>query len=122
MAFHCLAESKDLRLLVPPHRTYSLTLQLSVLSGTPYESSPATLLDDVQGFLGQKTLGHSRCISQTTPWAYPAGIYTLKAMNCFVRIIDVFPTKVFAFARGVFGCVSELERAAVGTLENRTIN
>ena len=50
----------------PPHRTYSLTLQLPKLSGPPFESSPATLLDDVQGLLGQKTLGRSRCISQTT--------------------------------------------------------
>ena len=66
MALHCLTDSTDLRLFVPPHRTYSLTLQLPVLSGPPFESSPATLLDGVQGLLGQKTLGRSRCISQTT--------------------------------------------------------
>ena len=47
------------------HRTYSLTLQLTLLSGLPFESSPATLLDDAQGLLGQKALGRSRCISQT---------------------------------------------------------
>ena len=33
----------DLRLVIPPHRTYRLTLQLPVLSGLPFESSHATL-------------------------------------------------------------------------------
>ena len=65
MALHCLADSTDLRLFVLSHRTYTLTLELPVLSRPPFESSRATLLDDVQGLLGQKTLGRSRCISQT---------------------------------------------------------
>ena len=50
MAFHCLAYATDLRLPVPPHSTYSLTLQLSVLSGLPFVFSP-DLLDGVQGLL-----------------------------------------------------------------------
>ena len=54
MALHWLADSTDLRFLVPFNRTYSLTLELPVLSGPPFESSPATLLDVVRGFLGQK--------------------------------------------------------------------
>ena len=45
---------------------YSLTLQLPVLFGLSFESSPATLFDDVQGLIGQTPLGRPRCISQTT--------------------------------------------------------
>ena len=42
-------------LFVSPHRTYSLTVQLPVHSCLPFESSPVTLLDDVEGLLGQKS-------------------------------------------------------------------
>ena len=43
MALHCLADSTDLRLFVPPHRSYSLTLQLPILSG------PFSCLRDTSG-------------------------------------------------------------------------
>ena len=36
------------------------------MSDVPFEASPATLHDDVRRLLGQKSLGRSRCISQTT--------------------------------------------------------
>ena len=66
MTLYCLADSTDVRLFVPSHRTSSLTLQLQVLFALPFEPFPATLLDDVQGLFGQKTLGRrSSCISQT---------------------------------------------------------
>ena len=54
-----------MRLLVPPHHTYSLALQLPVLSGLTFKSSLATLLDGVQRLLDQKALGRSSCTSQT---------------------------------------------------------
>ena len=65
MALHCLPDSTNLRFFVPPHRTYSLRLQLPVLSGRPFESSDAIPLDDVQGLVGYNALGRSRCIWQT---------------------------------------------------------
>ena len=64
MALHWLADSTDLRLFVPPHRTYNLTLPLPVLSDLAFESSPATLLDGVQRLLGQKARERSKCTSQ----------------------------------------------------------
>ena len=49
-------QTTGLRLFVSPHRTCSLTLQLPVLSGLPFESSPATFLDGVQGIFLVKNL------------------------------------------------------------------
>ena len=55
VALHCVADSMDLR---------TLELQIQVLPGLAFESSPATLLDGVQSLLGGKVLGSSRCTSQ----------------------------------------------------------
>ena len=94
MALHCLADSTDLRLFVPPHRTYSLTLQLPILSGPPFESSPATLLDDVQGLLGQKTLARSRFTSQTA--CRHLQDFNLEVSPEFLRILGIVRfTKTF---------------------------
>ena len=65
MALLCLADSTDLRLFIPPRRTYNLTLQDPVLSNLLFESSPVTLLDGVQSLLGQKARGRYRCTLQT---------------------------------------------------------
>ena len=87
VALHCLADSTDLHLFVPPHGTYSLTLQLPILSGPPLKSSPATLLDDVQGLFGQKTLGRSQSISHTTLRQLQA--FGLKVGSEFLRIVGI---------------------------------
>ena len=47
MALHRLADSTDLRLFVPIHHTYSLTLQLPVQSGLPFESRYNKLLINI---------------------------------------------------------------------------
>ena len=97
---------KDVRLFVPPDRPYSLTLQFPVLSGPPFELSPATVLDVVQCLLGQNAFGHSRCISQTT-LQHPQD-FGLEVGPEFPRIVGIvrfpetfrkFPFEVLSNAR-----------------------
>ena len=87
MALHGLADSTDLRLLVPHYRTYSLTVRLPILSGPLSESTSGTLLDDAQGILGQKALGRSRCISQTT--LRHLQDFGLQVVPEFLRIVGI---------------------------------
>ena len=86
--------STDLRLFVPPHRMCSLMLQLLVLSGSPFECSRATLLDDVHGLLDQKALRRSLCISQTA--LRHLQVFGLEVGSEFLRIVGIFKfTKTF---------------------------
>ena len=87
VALNCLADSADLRLFGPPYCTYTTTLQLAVLFGLPFESSPATLLGDVQGFVDQKVLGRSKCTSQTA--LRHLQDFGLQVSSEFLRIVGI---------------------------------
>ena len=68
--------------------TYSLPLQLSVLSGLHFESRPATLHDGVQALLSQKALGRFRCTSRTA--LRHLRVLGLEISPDFLRIVGNF--------------------------------
>ena len=99
MALHRVADSTDLRLFVLPHRRLheSCSLTLPILSGPLFKSSPATLLDDVQGRVGLKALGPSKSISQTT--LEHLHDFDLEVGPEFLRIVGIVSPRLSASSR-----------------------
>ena len=84
MTLHYFAASTELRLYVPPHRMYSLTLQLPILSGLTLDSSPAMVsrVSWVRNLLDFPVVPR-RQLSCTL------SIWVLKSVKKFLRIVGI---------------------------------